>query len=329
MVMESQEGRPIGDRPANLSGAGGKNAGTVGPSRGVGWLVAAGLAAVLLIGGLWTLFRSVGDRRGAEQESELADGERWQTWVPEEGEPAWGEHPLDAALDLARKALERLDDVTDYTAVLIKQERLSGRLGPEVQMAMKFHQSPPAAAQGEAGPRSIYLNFLEPSGVRGREVIWVEDRNDGKIVAHEGGWFGVLTVHLDPTGSLAMRGERYPITELGLRRLLEQLLERGLRDRRLGDCLVSIEADHEHGDLPCTRVRVEHPEPRPGYDFHIAEIFIDPVRMVPLGYAAYSWPSAPGAPPVLEERYTYRELSLNVGLTESDFDPSNPDYRFP
>ena len=30
----------------------------------------------------------------------------------------------------------------------------------------------------------------------------------------------------------------------------------------------------------------------------------------------------------LYERYTYRDLQLNIGLTDLDFDPENPDYRF-
>jgi hypothetical protein len=326
--MERRVDNDFSGGTAGLPEAGTTGSQAPSPSRGL-WRIFAAALALLLIGWVWSLARRGGDREPGDSAKPTADGGGWRTWLPSEGEPAWGEHPLDAALDLARQALERLDEVTDYTAVLVKQERLSGRLGPEVHMELKFHQSPPPESGGRAGPRSIYLHFLEPSNVRGREVIWVEDRHEGKITAHEGGWFGVLTVHLEPTGSLAMRGERYPITQLGLRRLLEQLLERGLRDRRLGDCVVSIEPGHELGGVSCIRVRVEHPEQRPGYDFHIAEIFIDPLRLIPIGYAAFGWPPAPGAPPVLEERYTYRDVLLNAGLSESDFDPANPDYRFP
>ncbi len=327
--MERRGDNEFSDGTAGLREAATMGSKSPSQSRGRWRIIAAALATLLLIVWGWSLARRGGDREPGDPAKSAADADGWRTWLPGEGEPAWGEHPLDAALDLARQALERLDEVTDYTAVLVKQERLSGRLGPEVLMELKFHQLPPPELGGRAGPRSIYLHFLEPSNVRGREVIWVEDRNEGKITAHEGGWFGVLTVYLEPTGSLAMRGERYPITQLGLRRLLEQLLERGFRDRRLGDCVVSIEPGHDLGDVSCIRVRVEHPEQRPGYDFHIAEIFIDPLRLIPIGYAAYGWPPAPGAPPVLEERYTYRDVLLNAGLSESDFDPANPDYRFP
>jgi hypothetical protein len=50
--------------------------------------------------------------------------------------------------------------------------------------------------------------------------------------------------------------------------------------------------------------------------------------MVPVHYEAYDWPKQPGEPPVLLERYTYTDLKLNPGLTDADFDPKNPEYKF-
>jgi hypothetical protein len=72
-----------------------------------------------------------------------------------------------------------------------------------------------------------------------------------------------------------------------------------------------------------------HPEHDPRFDFHIAQIFIDEERMIPLRYAAFLWPEKPDDPPPLEEEYTYLNVRLNVGLKDSDFDPDNPAYNFP
>ena len=45
-------------------------------------------------------------------------------------------------------------------------------------------------------------------------------------------------------------------------------------------------------------------------------------------YVAYHWPAAEkAAPPVMEE-YTYVNVKVNVGLTDKDFDPENPEYKF-
>ena len=35
-------------------------------------------------------------------------------------------------------------------------------------------------------PLSVYMKFVDPPGVKGREVIWVEGKNNNKLRAHEG-----------------------------------------------------------------------------------------------------------------------------------------------
>ena len=81
-------------------------------------------------------------------------------------------------------------------------------------------------------------------------------------------------------------------------------------------------------DRRCTLLQVKHPHPRDYFDFHIAQIFIDEELNVPIRYAAYSWPTRPNGAPELIEAYTYLNLKLNVGLTDRDFDHTNPDYSF-
>ena len=63
--------------------------------------------------------------------------------------------------------------------------------------------------------------------------------------------------------------------------------------------------------------------------FLVAEIYVDEERLVPLRYSAYDWPAKEGAKPSLMEEYIYRDLKLNVGLQEKDFDPDNEEYDFP
>jgi len=178
-------------------------------------------------------------------------------------------------------------------------------------------------------PLSAYLKFLEPKSVRGREVIWTEGVNDNKLTGHEGGLLNLMRVELEPTGMLAMVANKYPITEIGLARLVEKLIEKGERDRKIGTCEVQIVEDQHVGDRACRLIQVTHPQKDPRFDFHIAQIFIDVERMIPLRYAAFLWPAEPGGEPLLEEEYTYLNLKLNVGLTDTDFDPDNPAYNYP
>jgi len=44
---------------------------------------------------------------------------------------------------------------------------------------------------------------------------------------------------------------------------------------------------------------------------------------------AYDWPTTPGGEAPLIEEYTYYNVKLNVGLTDLDFDKTNPAYNFP
>ena len=178
-------------------------------------------------------------------------------------------------------------------------------------------------------PMAVYLKFLNPTAVKGREVIWVEGANDGKLIAHETGIKNLMRVKLEPTGFLAMLGQRYPITKIGFEHLVEELITKGERDRKQGDCEVKFFKDATVAKRSCTMIQVVHPEERPEYDFYRARIYIDDELNIPIRYAAWAWPESPGAEPVLLEEYTYVNVRLNVGLTDQDFDPNNPAYNFP
>lgn len=236
-------------------------------------------------------------------------------------------HPLDPAIELASARLAAIrKDIHDYRAIMVKRERIEGELRePEFMKLLVRNRR-----NNEAGsiPFSVYMRFLKPKAVRGREVIYVEGQNEGKLVAHDNGISSLLTVHLDPTGWMAMKNSRYPIYEAGIENLVVKLIEKAERDKAAGDCQVEFVETAKINDRPCTKIKVMHPEQMAPYDFHVAEVFIDKELQVPIRYAAYSWPKAAGGEPELIEEYTYLNLELNVGLTAHDFDPSNPAYDY-
>lgn len=239
-------------------------------------------------------------------------------------------HPLDPALDLAYNGLKRIRaDVTDYTATVIKRERVKGVLGEYEYMAAKIRNRKVVDGQTKT-PLSVYLTFLKPEAVKGREVIFVEGKNNGKMKAHEGGGFlGKLpSVWLDPHGPIAMRNQLYPITEIGIENLIDKLIEKGERDRKRDECEVKFTPGTKINGRVCTLLEVKHPVPREYFDFNIAQIFIDDELQVPVRYAAYEWPKAGEDKPQLLEEYTYVNMKINVGLTDQDFDPENPNYNF-
>lgn len=240
-------------------------------------------------------------------------------------------HPLDPALKIAYDGLAHIqNDVRDYTATLVKRERIEGELGETEFMFVKIRNHKQDDRGVTTVPFGIYLRFLKPAAMAGRECIWVEGANGNKLLGHEvPGIKNLFTVRLDPTGWFAMKGNRYPITDAGIETLTRRLIEKGERDRKRGECEVNFFKGAKINGRVCTLLQVVHPVKRPYFDFHKAQIFIDDELQIPVRYAAYLWPTQPGGKPVLEEEYTYLDVKLNVGLTDADFDYRNPSYKFP
>lgn len=238
-------------------------------------------------------------------------------------------HPLDPAIQVAHQSLAHMHStVKDYTAILVKRELIEGELGEYEYMFAKFRNREVQNGQ-LVTPFSVYLTFLKPAAVKGREVIYVENANDGKFIAHEGGMKRMLGTHtLEPTSWLAMKGQRYPITDIGIENLLTKLIERGERDRQHGDCNVEFLQGAKVSGRDCRVIQVTHPVKSGPYDFHIAQVFLDSELQIPVRYAAYDWPKTAGAEPQVIEEYTYQNIKVNVGLTDADFDQANKEYNF-
>ncbi len=237
--------------------------------------------------------------------------------------------PIDAAIKLSRESLAHIQQhVDDYTALFVKRCRVDGELPPLQYAKVKIRNR--KQRDGElATPFSVYLNFLKPASVQGREVIWVEGQHDGKLIVHEAAGIGkLLNVKLDPNGTIAMRGQRYPVTEIGIENLAVKMIETGLRHRPHGECEVQFFRDAKIGEARCLMMQVTHPTKRDHFDFYQARVYFDEELKIPIRYESWSWPETPGGQPVLEEEYMYLQVRVNVGLTDRDFDLGNPEYRF-
>ena len=208
--------------------------------------------------------------------------------------------------------------VRDYTCTFSKRERIQGRLTPLHVLAMKVRTQ----------PRSIYIRFRQPAA--GREAIYIDGQNDGKVLAHDVGLNKLLagTLRLEPTGSRAMEDNRHPITEAGIGSLLDTLETRWNQELDPSESVVVIRDDQKVGGRICKMIETTHPCRQSDFMFYRVRLFIDGRLGLPIHFEAYDWPSSPQATPELMEEYTYNDIKLNVGLSDRDFDVSNADYAF-
>jgi hypothetical protein len=247
--------------------------------------------------------------------------------LPAKQEPR--EHPLAPVVKMAKEGLEDFQKVKDYSATMVKRERVNGKLLPHEYMFVKIRHE---QREGDrvVVPFAVYMYFLGPDSVKGREVIWIKGQNGNKLIGHETGpIMGLVTAFLDPESDLAMRNNRYPITDVGIMNLVEKLVEVGERDMDYAECEVKWFDGAKINGRECKCVQIIHPVPRRNFRFHKVQIFIDKELWLPVRYASWDWPSQSGGKPPLLEEYTYLNIKLNNGFTDADFDWKNPNYAFP
>jgi hypothetical protein len=226
--------------------------------------------------------------------------------------------PSAVALAAIADCKTRYENVHDYVCTFIKVERHRGKLLAPHVIAMKVRTK----------PNSVYLRFIKPKA--GREAIHVEGRNGGKVLAHDVGLGKLIagTLSLDPRGEMAMEDSRHPITDAGIGPMINMLEAHWKVELKPGVSEVSINEHMKVGDRPCKMITTRHVEKQKGMDFYLVRVFIDRELGLPIRFEGYDWPKRAGLDGELIEEYTYKNLKLNVGLSEIDFDARNKNYAF-
>ncbi|MBI84663.1 MAG: hypothetical protein CMJ81_15835 [Planctomycetaceae bacterium] len=241
-------------------------------------------------------------------------------------------HPLGPLYETVQKGLVRFRrEVRDYSAILVKREEVNGELLDHQFIFVKIRTERRNSYGRVVAPFSVYLKFVGPEDLRGREVLWVNGENDGKLRAHEGGLLGILSVWLDPNGSRAMKGQRYPVTKVGIENLMLEYIHRmetGMRSARPEEFRVQTFRASRVDHRVCTCIQITHLARHAQFSWYRARFFIDDEYGFPIRYAVWDWPRQKGAPPPLLEEYTYRDIKLNRGFTDADFDHENEAYDF-
>ena len=242
--------------------------------------------------------------------------------LPQQPEPvAQQEHPLVPALQIAYAAMNNIRaNIKDYSCTMIKRERIDGKLNDQEFMHLRVRHE----------PFSVYMYFLGPERLRGQEAMYVSGKYNGNLLGHAGSGVRKLagTVQLQPTGVMAMVGQRYPITEIGFFNLTKRLVEVAEQDKMFGECEVKFFKGAKINKRSATCIQVVHPVARKNFKFHKALVFVDDELNIPVRYEAHDWPERAGGPPMLLEEYTYTDIKINNGYNDATFDEGNPEYHF-
>jgi len=225
--------------------------------------------------------------------------------------PASGADQRERLLSLVTRMESSYARVSDYTVVFRKQERVDGKLLSEETIFLKFQK-----------PLKVYMKWIEEPS-KGTEALYVDGSNGNKLLVHRGGILGILTLSLDPRGSLAMSRNRHPITEVGFGYLIDGL-QRNIRAALLhGELEVIRLAEETFRGRSATVVEARF-LPRAGRTYYASRMVFhtDTELQLPVGAAFYDEADA------LFERYSYSDVKLNVGLTPLDFSRENTAYRF-
>src|SRR5262249_19279677 len=227
-----------------------------------------------------------------------------QAAVPQQAQPAAApkspfeltqqpnEHPLAPFVRVCKGCLQNISqNVHDYSCTLVKQERLDGELGEQQQISMRVRHE----------PFSVYMKFIKP--YQGREVLYVDGQNDNKMYVLEAGWKRTVLGKMSfaPDSSVVMSGQKYPITRVGMRNLLSDLIKFNEAEMQYAECDVTSNPDIKIVNRSTTLVQITHPIPRQNFRAHIVRVFFDNELRVPIHYDAFSWPEKPGQQPPLEE----------------------------
>jgi hypothetical protein len=99
----------------------------------------------------------------------------------------WWNHPLLPALRYAYERYEYLNrDVRDYVCNVFIRERIKGRLRRVEAAAAKVRHRRQSAG-GMITPFGVYLRYLRPRSIKGREILYVDKKYHDRMIVTLGG----------------------------------------------------------------------------------------------------------------------------------------------
>jgi len=219
-----------------------------------------------------------------------------------------------------------IDNIDHYRVIFEKRERIKGDIGELETMELKVRHAPNF---------SVYMKWK--TGDAGRQLLYNDEYDDKQMVVKLGGLKGRIlpALKLDPLGSEAQAGARYPVTEVGISGMIRQMIVHRENDLNHGhgvDC--SRLANEVFDERECYCFRYEYSNQKFNTLYRKSIVLMDTRYHVPLRVVNYTWSgNAEGMTPqqldemTMIEDYAFRQLDMGAKLVAEDFSRDNPAYR--
>lgn len=260
--------------------------------------------------------------------------------------------------ELAAASQSAYEQINDYTAIFLKQERFGNKMSEVETIEFKFRK-----------PNDVYMHWIEKPN-KGQEALFRAGHNEDRVKAHKGGLLNVININSAPEGKLVMDGQHHRIVDAGIgptSSLVFRGMTRGIERNEAtfknhgivqdnGRELIKIEAvypetcdgithivakdetlwdiaDHYKQDMYVilsvnkkvkspTNIKEGQQILVPYHYCRRAIVYIDTTINLLVKLEIFDWDNN------LYEFYEFKDIKLNVGLTDTDFDPKNPAYKF-
>jgi outer membrane lipoprotein-sorting protein len=219
---------------------------------------------------------------------------------------------LDQVEGVIKSMQKAHDGISDYVTVLHQKQRFGDELSPEERILLKFKK-----------PFSVYMKWLDGKD-QGREIIFIEGANDGKMWIHNGS-FPDITFCLAPETCKSLSNGRHTVQEAGFGYIADRIARDIARAKSRPLDKVSCWDYGQRqvlGEPSRCFELVTPPRKESGYYGHRA--YICQSMRTGLLNKITVWDFRK----LLVEDFGFEKTKVNVGLTEKDFDPDNPDYGF-
>ncbi|MCE9556336.1 MAG: DUF1571 domain-containing protein [Planctomycetes bacterium] len=236
---------------------------------------------------------------------------------------AKAKHPqLAEVLAWMEGCLKRIDAIESYTTTIVSRERENDAIGEYRHVFLKYRRE----------PKSFYMYFLAPEDIRGRQVLYVKNQRDDKLLVGgfgRGSGFGPVLIH--PDSPLATRSFVCPLHKLNLRDLTQRAIDYLKVNTVQGISQVRIYLKARVNGRLCTVYEVDHRSNKGRFKM---QIFADDELQLPCRFEVHTAQPQNNNLELLQE-YTFvgKEKSqspflVDKPLLDRDFDARNPDYGF-